>query len=265
MKNFSGRKGLKPVSETIQIDSMNDELRNSLWNTLDITLWSTKNFLYSDYGSTGHIESFSRTLWFSYFKKPIDSRPNTSEQILTEIRRYFFGCRWNAVYDFIEFVVGAEKETKPRLAEFLNFILERELSGFRFASDQLVDVTNPQEIEVLEEALRDTRFAGVSGHLQRALERYADRDNPDDRNAIKESISTVESMAQEAAGKPKATLPEALKAVESKGSLHPALKEGSSNCTGTRATNKASATQCSTNPTSRRPMLGSSYFLALLS
>ena len=35
MKTFSERKGFKPVSETIQIDSMNEALRNSLWNALD--------------------------------------------------------------------------------------------------------------------------------------------------------------------------------------------------------------------------------------
>ena len=39
MKPFSQRKGLKPVSEVIQIDSMNSELRNSLWNTLTVELW----------------------------------------------------------------------------------------------------------------------------------------------------------------------------------------------------------------------------------
>ena len=36
MKRFSQRKGFKPVTEVIQIDSMNSELRNSLWNTLDV-------------------------------------------------------------------------------------------------------------------------------------------------------------------------------------------------------------------------------------
>jgi hypothetical protein len=226
MKNFSERKGLKPVSEIIQIDSMNTELRNSLWSSLDIMLWSTKNFLYSDYGSSGYIESFSKRLWFNYFKKPVDSRPNTSEQILTEIRRYFFSCQWNEVYDFIEFVVWQEEESKPRLAEFMNIILERELSGYRFVAGQLVDITSPQEIQMLEETLRDTRFAGVSGHLKCALERYADREKPDYRNSIKESISAVESMAREVSGKTKATLVDALKAIESKGALHPALKDG---------------------------------------
>jgi hypothetical protein len=48
MKTFSERKGLKKVTETIQVDSMSDELRNSLWNVLHLFFWNTKGFLYTD-------------------------------------------------------------------------------------------------------------------------------------------------------------------------------------------------------------------------
>jgi hypothetical protein len=108
----------------------------------------------------------------------------------------------------------------------LNQFLERELSGFRFVSGHLTDITTTEEIEMLENTLADSRFAGVTAHLQRALELYASRENPDYRNSIKESISAVESMARIVADNPKATLGDALKAIEKKGSLHPALKDG---------------------------------------
>ena len=38
MKKFSERKGFIPVSKIIQIDSMTEALRNSLWNVLDLVL-----------------------------------------------------------------------------------------------------------------------------------------------------------------------------------------------------------------------------------
>jgi AbiJ-like protein len=60
MKTFSERKGLKPVSEIIQIDSMSEALRNSLWNALDVALWSTADFIYRDY-SEPHIQPLSRS------------------------------------------------------------------------------------------------------------------------------------------------------------------------------------------------------------
>ena len=74
MKRFSQRKGLKSVAEVIQIDSMSAELRNSLWNVLDVSLWSSS--------SPVPIRPFSERLWFFFFKKPIDSRPDTPYRIL---------------------------------------------------------------------------------------------------------------------------------------------------------------------------------------
>src|SRR4030095_569670 len=154
MKSLRKGKGIKPVSELIQADSMSDELRNSLWNALDVALWSTENYLYKQYGEP-FIDPFSRSLWFNYFKQPIDSRPDRSIKILEHIRKYFFECPWNEVYDFLEFVVSHYARSKPRLAEYLNGILERELSAYRFVSGHLTDITNTQELEMLDVALKD--------------------------------------------------------------------------------------------------------------
>jgi hypothetical protein len=89
-----------------------------------------------------------------------------------------------------------------------------------------VDITSKQELEVLESEITDSRFSGPAGHLLRALEHYADRQKPDYRNSIKESISAVESMASIVAEKPGATLSDALKVLEKKKKLHGALKDG---------------------------------------
>ena len=227
MKTFSERKGLKPVSEIIQIDSMTEELRNSLWNVLDVALWSTDNFIYHQYGQQQpEIMQFSRSLWFHYFKKPIDSRPDQEHRILDVIREYFFTCEWNEAYDLLEFIVSEREHSTPRLAEFLNVFLDRELSGYKFVAGRLVDVTSQEEIKMIEEAGRDSRFSGVSAHIDRALDLYADRENPDFRNSIKESISAVESIARVVSGSDKATLGDALKVIEKSGQLHPALKDG---------------------------------------
>ena len=221
MKSFSQRKGFKPVAEIIQIDSMNSELRNSLWNVLDMEIWSN-HFIPDQYG----VVPFSKALWFRLFKKPVDSRPESRHRILVEIRDRFFNSKWFEVYDFLEFVVGYYKFPHPPLAKFLNKILERELSGYRFVSGRLADITNDQELKMLETALADSQFAGVDTHLQQALDLYTKRNNPDYRNSIKESISAVEKMAKIVSGKPKADLSDALKEMEKKKSLHAALKEG---------------------------------------
>ena len=45
MRHFSERKGLVPVSELIQIDSMNSALKNSIWNVLDGLIWHRSQFM----------------------------------------------------------------------------------------------------------------------------------------------------------------------------------------------------------------------------
>jgi hypothetical protein len=54
----------------------------------------------------------------------------------------------------------------------------------------------------------------------------SNREQPDYRNSIKESISAVESLARIMTNNHKATLGDALKIIERSGKLHPALKEG---------------------------------------
>ena len=145
MKSFSERKGLKPVRDTIQTDKMSDELRNSLWNALHLSVWDSEGFLHSRYSSMPEIDDFSARLWFRYFKKPIDERPsfanhNRSERILKIIRDYFFSAQWNEVYDFLEFVVEAFQKQTPRLVEFLNHVLATEMAS---PNKILLDISHP--------------------------------------------------------------------------------------------------------------------------
>jgi hypothetical protein len=225
VKTFSQRKGIVPVSEVIQSNGMTETLRNSLWNALDIEVWSQPGFLYRQPG-TPDIDALSKALWFDFFKRPIDTRPRNSSDTLKVIREFFFSCEWNQAYDLIEWIAQGTARTRPKLIPALNFVLERELSAYRIASGVVTDITSTQEIQMLEAAIKDSRFAGPAGHLQRALELLSDRENPDYRNSIKESISAVEGMARIVAEAPKATLGDALKALEKAGKLHPALKDG---------------------------------------
>jgi DNA-binding transcriptional ArsR family regulator len=170
--------------------------------------------------------AFSHALWFHFFKKPADQRPDYPVKILKEIRNFFFECEWYEVYDFLEWVVLYLGEAEAGYEKLFNAILERELAGYRFVAGKIVDITNTQELEMLEQAIDDSKFSGAAAHLKRALELLADRKAPDYRNSVKESISAVESIARTISGAPKATLGEALKVLEKAGKVHPALKDG---------------------------------------
>ena len=147
---------------------------------------------------------------------------NINSAAVTQIFNYFKKCEWYEVYDFMEVTINYFKI--PGLVTQVNSILERELSGYRFVGGVFTDIINKQEIKMLEQTISDTEFPAVPLHLKRALALMSDKENPDYRNSIKESISAVESLAKTITGKPKATLAEALKVLESFNKLHPALK-----------------------------------------
>ncbi len=154
---FSQRKGYTKPSEIIQTQGMNESLRISLWNIIDLVVWQSQNFLYTSYGEP-EMEKYSKMLWFSHFKKPVDSRPDRTSDVLNIIREYFFKCEWYEVYDFLEFTVNYLDDEK--INEAINHVLERELSGFKLVAGIFTDITDTQEVEILEEALSDSDFPG---------------------------------------------------------------------------------------------------------
>ncbi|OYD97765.1 hypothetical protein CDG76_02660 [Nostoc sp. 'Peltigera membranacea cyanobiont' 210A] len=222
-KTFSQRRGLKPISEIIQIDSMNHALRNSLWNVLSANFFlkyskTISNYMYSD----RYVDDFIVYVWEKYFKYILDDFSATPRESVTWLLEYFEKCQWYEVYDFLEITINYFKS--PKLVEDINSVLERELAGYRFVGGVFTDITNEQEIEMLEQAVDDKNFPAVSSHLKGSLALMTNRENPDYRNSIKESISAVESVAKAITGKPKGTLADALKVLEVSHNLHPALK-----------------------------------------
>lgn len=229
---FSERYKYKPVREVIQIESMDEPLRNGIWSLLKLFYWDEVHHssdLYGGYylSSIGNerIKALCELIWFDLFKIPLDQIDDNWKVVLKQLRDYFFGCAWFEVYDFIEFIAKhySEKSVNTNFMEACNGTLEKEMSAFRFANGIITRITGQQEIEEIEKALGSS-VEPVATHLQRALELLSDRSSHDYRNSIKESISAVESLVARIAKTEKGTLGQLLKKLEDSVGLHPALK-----------------------------------------
>ncbi len=224
---FSQRIGKKPIRTELQIESMDNELRVALWNAFQ--LFFLEEVRNANISKSGY-DVFFKILWLNFFKLPLDNMndyfPNTYEKI----REWFYEWEWFEVYDFIEFISQVESPTDSKaFKEFCNNALEKEMSGYRFINDNIVEITDEKELQEIESAIENSKkdeLTGVKIHLETALKLLADRKLPDYRNSIKESISAVESISQIISGNPKAELSDALKVLETKISLHGALKRG---------------------------------------
>lgn len=223
---FSQRKGLKPIKKVLQIDSMDDDLRNSLWSASFKHYWGKLGVM-SLITKDPHLFALLRLLWNDYFKYPIDNLVQSWSNTRNYIRKYFFKCPWNEVYDFIEFIANnySIESTNKNFIEACNLYLERELSAFRFVGGNIVEISSKEEIAEIEEALKADFLKPVKSHIKSALNLLADRESPDYRNSIKESISAVEAICRIITKKKKATLSDALKEIEKKIEIHGALKE----------------------------------------
>jgi hypothetical protein len=228
---FSERNGYKPVRDVIQKESMDDELRNGIWSVFHLCLWSKISHLSSSYSYTknSNLNNLINKYWFNFFKKPNDTIPLRSHESITIIRNLFFKFEWHTIYSFIEETLenypSQYCEKKEKFIEQINQVLERENSAYRIINDEIIPITSEQEIQSIETALENTnQFSGVQQHLNQALKLMSDRQSPDYRNSIKESISAVESICKIVTNDEKTTLGKALKIIEDKFGLHPALK-----------------------------------------
>lgn len=227
---FSQRRGIIPVKSEIQIESMDTDLRNSLWNAIYMYYWGRINVTRLSSLDSNLLTLFS-VIWKDYFKIPLDSLYSYDQcnMSLQRIKKYFFECHWYEVYDFIEFIAHnyAGERINREFMGTCNKILEQELSGYRFVGGLITQITAEEEISEIEEALK-APISQVKVHLNRALELLTDRKNPDYRNSIKESISAVEALCIQITNNETTTLGRALNKIEADGKLrlHTDLKEG---------------------------------------
>lgn len=219
MALFSQRVGLKPLQKAIQRESLDEELRNGLWNAVyERTLY---NHDYST-GIHGYSRNLMNALWTLHFRKTIDTLPD-HHRATQFCRDYFFKCEWNEALDFIEFIGKNSNSFSQRFREMCNIYMERESSAYRFVGNEVTEITSAHEIKSIEDAI-GTSPRLAAEHLNTALRLLSDRQAPDYRNSIKESVSAIECICRLAASNDKATLGQALKTVSKKAPLHGAFE-----------------------------------------
>lgn len=217
---FSERVGA--VRRMLQKESMDEGLKNALWNAAYGRYWS----YYADRASqhTSYVKEgqLLYALWREHFNQRLDELPAFFPDTLREIKRLFDASEWASVYDFVEFIAHCEADAGPFISD-CNKALEKHVSAYRFVGTTLAPITSDEEIAAVEEtASRGDRFGPVAVHIKTAVTHLADRLNPDYRNSMKESISAVEATCQIITNKRNANLGQALKVL----GIHPALEKG---------------------------------------
>lgn len=240
---FSDRRGIKPLNTKMQLDELDKRTRIGIANLLREWYDDGK---FAQYRSE-FCERLLKDIYFefvddqaryiikyqnddfieSYIYLPISA--NSYDEVLTIVEyttNYFI--QWQKLqyrkgfhyYDLIDY--KAE----------INELFQREYVGYRFIDGEITPISDDIEVAEIEKSL-DIEFQGCKSHIKKALGFLSDRENPDYKNSIKESISAVESICQIIAQNSKATLGEALKKLEEHGvKIHEAMKKSFSSLYG---------------------------------
>ncbi len=215
MTSFSERQGYKPVrSQLHQFEEMDNRLRNAIWNFLLDRFFLDLN--------DNYVDVLLSRVWTEVAGGRSDQLPrdkygfrsiathHTPLPAVEFIRNWYLRVSWNEVYDVLENVLNFANEEGHYHAA--NVMLGKEGSAYRFVGQELVTITNQEEIAVVESAAQlSDQFHGASQHIAQALTLLSDRNSPDYRNAIKESISAVESAVRVATGKQNIDIEKGLK------------------------------------------------------
>ncbi|HEX4954285.1 MAG TPA: hypothetical protein VF017_12915 [Thermoanaerobaculia bacterium] len=229
MPPFSDRLGFRPLRQALQVEAMADSLRNRLWNLLYSFLWDRRErnargpVRLSDRQRT----SLEEDIWDGVVKQPLYELYEEYTTPVYQIRKWFFKTEWYRVYDLLEFVstwFESQVGSPTSLSKASSDLLTAEGSGYRFVGNRIEPIVGDAEISAIEDAVGEGDWPWEV-HLATALDHLGKRPEPDLRNCVKEAISAVEAIAQEKAGKRRATLGDAVKVLERQRQLHPALKK----------------------------------------
>lgn len=227
---------MKPV-EVLKRGYLDEEGATAICNCYDhLAMWLNRYDV--NYGGNHYGESYTEleeSIWcFFMNQRRNDFYGYRSHKIAATEYLLSTQNEWYTKFDLIEFTIRILRNSTPHndrnyaaiidnFIKLLNSTFKRLDYAYRVVDDQIVEITNQEEIAAIEEAVRQN--STIKTHLSEALKLMSNRQAPDYRNSIKESISAVEALCREITGE--STLGDALRVWEKKGVKIPTfLKSG---------------------------------------
>lgn len=230
MTSFAERAGHRPSRSIVQIESLDDETRTEIWNTLYILNRIFVSVAEGSYQSDRTEAFYLDAIWTWKLKRARDERPSNT-RVWSEIKQLTLHGTWFDVLDLVEetiryvdrYKTHSTEDTATALVDAFNNLFERYLIGYRFIGHEITPVDSSAAAGAISAAIDDVNsIPGARHSLERAVALLADRAAPDYANSIKESISAVEAVVQSLTKEN--TLGAGLKKLEKAGiSIHPVL------------------------------------------
>lgn len=231
---FSERYGyVKPV-DVLKKGSLDKEGEIALCNCFDHLHKWLNEYDMRRIGYDKSYASMEETIWCFFMNQRRDDFYTGRGGHVIVATEYMLSdeYKWYLKFDLIEYAIQVLRRMNKNdqfhdvvnlFVNIINATFKRLSYAYRIVDDQIVEITDDEEIKAVEEAIVLT--SAINTHLSASLKHLSDRPDPDYRNSIKESISAVEALCREITGE--TTLGSALNKLEKNGVKIPAfLKSG---------------------------------------
>ncbi len=204
-------------------------LRTELWNAFYIFFyqpWESKR-----YYEKKSIVGFYGFCWLHFFKRPFDEFSEQNDREFAGlIKNLFLKKDWIKVYEFIEFLIENAKSDFFEIdnyRKYVNYKLKNNNSAYTIIESKVVPITNETEIEEIDKLSQTLnnfdKLVGIKVHLKASIDFMSNKEAPDYRNSIKESISMVEVISR-IIEPTENTLGKALNKLEKNNKINPIFK-----------------------------------------
>ena len=234
---FSQAEGLDPLPRPLRLGELPNELRNDIFNALMESLSAsvTADFIYDEKKTIE--DPWLRLLALKHTKfdhRPIDEFNPDLDEVVAELKTFILRQPYNRVLDLLQFLVRNDEHSglahplagvPAYLLEKLTAVCEEHQAAYRFVGTTITPIATEEEVAVLKKAFADlatAEFGGARAQLRAAAEALSRPEGA--RDAIREAVHAVESVARVLTGNPKATLSDALGVLKKKERIHPALE-----------------------------------------
>lgn len=230
MACFSERYGYVPLQTAIIKDSMPEEVINALCTFIDLLLKQARE----ERNDSFNMDNIEMQIWCYFLRKRRNDIFNYQGYQKAVIVPFLLDNDnpWYRKLDMIEYMFQTMehmsyknsilKDLLLQCVKYVNTQFKDLHYGYRLIDFCITPITSDEEIEAIETAIANCKD-NVHTHLTEAISLFSNREKPNYRNSIKESISAVEVVCRELTGEN--TLGEALKALEKNGIvIHNQLK-----------------------------------------
>lgn len=230
---FSDRRKIQPLNTNIQLTDFDERTRIGIANL--IREWYETVRSESQRG--GFCEAYVKDVFCEYVDDELrnDIRHYNDDFLKTYLYTPICQNSYDEVLTIVEYAVRyfrllqQKNQYSMNLMNYIyyddemNQLFQQEFVGYRFIGGEITPISDDVEVGTICESL-DIQFDGCKAHIKKAVHLLSDRNTPDYKNSIKESISAVEAICNVIIGRDNATLGDALNYMERKRNLKGQLK-----------------------------------------